>query len=98
MACYYTGSAEGDAKLARDEATKALTETTELLCGVLKYLDDNDYCGSISESFKEVPGLEEFWKRHKALDEERLSRETEAVLAKLSKKEIDFLKRRGIMK
>ena len=34
MACYYTGSAAGDAELAHQETNKVLTMLTAMLCGL----------------------------------------------------------------
>lgn len=60
MPCYYTGSAEGDARLDAEIARKELTETTELLCKTMKWLEVNNM--QIPEFAKN------WWKKHQKSD------------------------------
>lgn len=68
MPCYVTGSAEGDANLALDEAQQAATQATEMLCAVMRNLDNL----GLEQS---APGnVQDWWKKHKRLDAQREAR------------------------
>lgn len=68
MPCYYTGTAEGDARLAASEANSKVTELTQHLCAVLTNLEteigyeSNEWFKIVSDS---VHG---WWRKHKAID------------------------------
>jgi len=60
MPCFYTGSAEGDARLAASEAREALTSITQLLCETCRQADKNHYT---------LPAeTQKWWNEHKTLD------------------------------
>lgn len=65
MPCYYTGSAEGDAKLAYQEATEALTEVTSLLCELCAYVEAGGGRGTLPER------VQEWWEKHQRIDAKR---------------------------
>lgn len=69
MACYYTGSAEGDAQLAAKEANGKLTEATRLLCEACLILEHEEMILSTSKE------LQRWWNAHKKVDRERQERE-----------------------
>lgn len=80
MACYYTGSAEGDARLAASEARESLTKVTAMLCEVLESLETNNLLGKAGFS----DDIHKFWEKHKKKDRERKVREHQ----ELNKKKI----------
>src|SRR5262245_60763143 len=64
MPCFYTGTAEGDARLAADEAHLALTNVTEMLCKVLDFVERTS---AFDLAFFD-PAIYAWWQKHKALD------------------------------
>lgn len=98
MPCHYTGSAEGDARLAADEARKALTEVTQLLCSTIRTVEDHWISGGEEVNLpKEVKA---WWKKHEKIDEARRKKETKqekesklkaSALSKLTKAEKKIL-------
>lgn len=88
MPCFYTGSAEGDARLLVEEANSKLTMVTQLLCAVLETMEKR---GQV------IPqGALEWWKEHKKIDAKRRAdeeadkdrkRQREIALTKLTKQE-----------
>ncbi len=70
MPCFYTGSAEGDAKLQADDARKALTITTEMLCTVCALIDDHNTCHDANDFARlDLPkDVKKWWKKHKKID------------------------------
>ena len=100
MPCYATGSAEGDAILAASEASKRLTEVTDMLCSVMRALEKRGRDGErfIEESCK--TNVQKWWSDHKRIDAEkqRAAREeqnrrilAEQALKKLSPEELAAL-------
>lgn len=104
MACYYTGSAEGDRLLAEQEkytkdtdaANNTITKLSRMLCDVMHYMEDYD--GNTEHLYKKVEGLKDFWEKHKKVDKEREEREAKVALHKLTAYEIQLLKKLGVMK
>ena len=69
MPCYVTGSAEGDAHLAAQEANEEATRVTEMLCSVMRNLDNLGLS-------RFAPGnVQDWWKKHKRIDQQREERE-----------------------
>lgn len=62
MPCFMTGSAEGDAALARDEAAAETTKVTRLLCALLKELPPTH------PAIDRVPGLKRWRDKHQKID------------------------------
>lgn len=63
MPCFYTGSAEGDARLNAAESHKALTKATRVLCKTCKWLEKSNLMDhSPSE-------LKKWWTSHKKVDQ-----------------------------
>lgn len=96
MACYYTGSAEGDADLARQENAKALTNVTQMLCGVMTDLEKRYRHRSRDNAYRNVlqavPGLDEWWEEHKKIDTQRQEKaEANKVKALLRKQALSKL-------
>lgn len=94
MPCYYTGSAEGDARLAAREAHEKLTSMTEIACQAMAALESLDELKLMSAE------ANEWWQEHKAIDALRKSREVrkrekaeakKKALAKLSPDEKEVL-------
>jgi hypothetical protein len=65
MPCTYTGSLEGDARLAADEARTALTNVTAMLCSVCQKAEKAGRPDLLS------PKVASWWKKHKKVDEKR---------------------------
>jgi len=94
MACTYTGSIEGDRALF---ASETATKLTDMLCRTLRLIEEhNDFVDESQEGMSiELPkDIQDFWKEHKKIDEERLVREAqerqklrENALAKLTYEE-----------
>lgn len=60
MPCYYTGSAEGDARLASEEAHKQVTKLAGLLC---------ESCLAMEKARLKMPdGTAAWWNEHKTID------------------------------
>jgi len=84
VACFYTGSAEGDAQLAHNETRerlgKTITELTEMLCNVCQEMD-KEYENQIDAANRPIsflncsPEVRKWWKEHKKKDKERKKRE-----------------------
>lgn len=84
MACFYTGSAEGDARLAHNETKdrlgKIITELTEMLCNVCEEMN-KDYVSQIDAAERPISFLncsqdvQEWWKAHRRMDKERKDKE-----------------------
>src|SRR5262245_18927659 len=72
MPCFYTGTAEGDARLAADEAHLALTNVTAMLCRLCARVEE---IRAIDLSFFDAE-IWAWWTRHKQLD---AAREREAA-------------------
>ena len=94
MPCYYTGSAEGDAKLAAQETHKKLTEVTRVACEALRMIE---HMGDLGGLTAETRG---WWIEHKKVDVERIAAEKrkttkrklqQSGLSKLTKEEKDAL-------
>lgn len=68
MACFYTGSAEGDARYDADRAREALTKMTQIACEACQVLED------IDEIYL-APNAKKWWKEHKKIDAKRLAQE-----------------------
>jgi hypothetical protein len=96
MPCYYTGSAEGDARLAAEEAQTALTNVTQMLCALMTLIETHhDYL------MPDVPSnVRIWWDRHKEIDkkreaqrkrEEKVYAARKAARAKLSRAERKLL-------
>lgn len=64
MPCYYTGTAEGDARLAAQERlTREEQKFTRMLCKTCQVLEENGI---------EIPkGIKKWWKKHKKQDKKR---------------------------
>ena len=95
MACYYTGTAEGDAKLAADEARKELTRVTSMLCEVMQLVEDSVQVME-HELYEGVPGLEAFWSEHKEIDKKRKQKIKDEAIHKLTVEELRVLKELGL--
>ena len=96
MPCYYTGTAEGDARLAADEAHKSLTEVTAHLCWLCDYNERLLQANVL----RERPPLWAWWQKHKALDAQHREQAAyearqlvfrQAALRKLTKEEKEAL-------
>src|SRR5690349_3511198 len=76
MACFITGSAEGDARLSASEANSRATKYNELLCWVLTTLeiDDDETLYYLLDNHDE---LREYWTEHKKVDEARYKKKLE---------------------
>lgn len=72
MPCTYTGSLEGDARLATSEANQKLTEVTQMLCALCTHIEENYEDDIIGE----VPKTNKWWKEHKEVDRIRELHET----------------------
>lgn len=87
MPCYYTGSAEGDAKLAysmdMQKMGQKLTELTQLLCEACKAIENST--SSFNNASKE---LKKWWKEHKKIDKKNTSLKKQKGLSKI---QIDFI-------
>lgn len=92
MPCYHTGSAEGDANLAAEEARREVTTLTRLLCQACERLEAHDIIMTRD--------VKSWWDRHKEIDAtrraaERALSEQEVrkakALAKLSREERELL-------
>jgi hypothetical protein len=70
MPCYYTGTAEGDAKLQRNEANKALTKVTRLLCRLCRHHDKYSLLDM-------PPEVRKWWKKHQMIDNKRKAKSNE---------------------
>ena len=68
MPCYYTGTAEGDARLAAQEATTELTEVTRLLCKAMKVVERERLLKSMPDDVRD------WWREHKVIDRKAQSR------------------------
>ena len=71
MPCYYTGSAEGDARLAAEETRerlgKEITNRTRLLCSI---------CQTAEEAKLTLPkDVQTWWNKHKKVDKKRKEKE-----------------------
>jgi hypothetical protein len=64
MPCYVTGSAEGDARMAADDARAEATHVTRMLCEVMATLSE-------AQIKKLSPDLKKWWKRHGEMDQRR---------------------------
>lgn len=93
MPCYMTGSAEGDARLAADEARAQVTKLTEILCAQMRALEKVDP-GLIHKSAKA------WWEEHKKIDAQRRTeleymadrmRRKGQILKKLTDEECEIL-------
>ncbi len=82
MPCYYTGSAEGDAKLAHQqeavELSREITNLTRLLCEACTELSMDN----VSDELKK------WWKQHQKIDKKNASLKKQRGL---SKKQIEFI-------
>lgn len=94
MPCYATGSAEGDARLAADEAHDEMTMVTALLCSLCVELDKH------KQKKLMPPKVKRWWENHKEIDRERIREATaesnkerlkRSTLKRLSKKEKEAL-------
>lgn len=74
MPCYTTGSAEGDAHLAAQEAHEAATKASRAACDALNLIEQR---GALS--FVSADTLT-WWREHQKTDRERLRREAMAKL------------------
>lgn len=69
MACYATGSAEGDARLAHQETLAEMQSLTRLLC---------ELCDAWDRFVVQPPmppNVREWWEAHQKIDEARRERE-----------------------
>lgn len=79
MACTYTGSLEGDARLSVQEAYEELDQLERMLCAVCTQMEEN-----IGQPFTQTilrgaqakmepgdPSLREWWVAHKRTDAQR---------------------------
>ena len=96
MPCYYTGTAEGDAKLAADEARRELTRVTSMLCELLARIDYEGEFTLTDLHDELVPGLNNFWQEHKAIDKKRKESIYEKAISKLTVEELRVLKELGL--
>lgn len=73
MPCYYTGSAEGDRELAREEQAEKLaakiTELTRFLCAACQVIEAHK-CDS-GAGLPLPKGLDAWWNAHKKIDAKR---------------------------
>lgn len=68
MPCYVTGSAEGDARLAEQEAQSRATDMARLLCEACGLLETYGYMSAVHTS----KDLRNWWNQHKEIDEQRI--------------------------
>lgn len=73
MPCYYTGSAEGDLRLAAEEREKTMTQLTQLLCKSCKELSKYAFMQHWPED------LRKWYSNHKKVDAERKRKEKSNV-------------------
>lgn len=73
MPCFVTGSAEGDARLAQQEAQKEATKVTRLLCQLCRQVEGEFGINHLPHDVKK------WWVRHKEIDEKRIKERAEAV-------------------
>jgi hypothetical protein len=62
MPCYYTGSAEGDARLHAEEAQTELTKVTRLLCSAMKAAERQRFLSAMPNDVRQ------WWREHKKID------------------------------
>lgn len=91
MPCYYTGSAEGDARLSEQEAHTETTKITDMLCRTLKAIEDRELEPDLLLIQLLPKDVQRWWKEHKKLDKratadaiEFKKREIERVEKKLA--------------
>ncbi len=94
MPCYVTGTAEGDARLAADDARQAATRLSELLCMQLRALDETGHENLIHGAVRP------WWDEHKRIDQERVEaektrRETQKI-ARAAKRKLTGAERRAL--
>lgn len=70
MPCYYTGTKAGDAELDAQEARKALTNVTSMLCNLCAMIEAT---GCDDETGMPA-GTQKWWKEHKKVDSKRKKR------------------------
>lgn len=94
MPCTYTGSIEGDRRMAEEEDRqklgKIITSLTQMICGIMDYIENKGLVTDVSELY-EVDGLEQFWEKHKKLDAERKERDKKIALSKLTDYDLKLL-------
>lgn len=73
MPCTYTGSLEGDARLAAETSGRKLTEVTNMLCLTLREFEK-------FEEFENLPAhVRKWWREHKKLDTARRERDRQRL-------------------
>ena len=81
MPCYYTGSAEGDAELARSEMSTELTKVAQMLCALCENLEN------VRMDHLITGDTVEWWKEHKEIDQARAKREEKKAKKKALRKQ-----------
>ena len=84
MPCYATGSAEGDARLAAQEANDELTKVTRLLCKLCGRLERSGFTKPITTDKK----LHAWWEKHKKIDRIRKGEEERYQKDRVRRKEL----------
>lgn len=74
MPCYLTGSAEGDALLAVEEAHEEATKMADMLCRVLTRYEMIRPQLSFRSLMEEHSDIAEWWVLHKKIDTKRKSK------------------------
>lgn len=62
-------------------------ESARLLCALVERMEDKLTCVTVEILMKDIPGLQDWWERHKADDRARLTAERDKLLAQAA--EID---------